>query len=647
MKLLIANRGEIARRIMRTAREMGVSTVAAYVDADASSPFVREADEAYRLTRGSYLDAEELVGIAVAAGADAVHPGYGFLSERPGFATAVVEAGLTWVGPEPAVISAMGDKIRARELAVAAGVPVLPAASSADDVSSVGFPVLVKASAGGGGKGMRIVWTPDELQDAVAAAQREAKASFGDETVFVERYVARSRHIEIQVLGDQHGSVVHLGERECSIQRRHQKIIEESPAARLHPDTRERMIDSAVSLARSLGYTSAGTVEFLVEDDAESEGPQEYYFLEVNTRLQVEHPVTEAVFGVDLVREQLRIADGEPLGYEQDDLVQRGHAIEARIYAEDPRNEFLPATGTLVGWQPDTDGIRWDSGVEEGFVLSTHFDPMLAKVIAYAPTRTAAALRLARALAHSQIAGVTTNREFLVDTLRQDAFLAGDTTTDFIERIGPAPRLALRPTDLRNAACAAVMWEQERRRRQQPVLGFMRPGWRNSSMGPQRTRFSVDDETLEIAHTTQRDGSARLEDGTTVRVLVTDDRSITVQVGDELVRARIAVQDDVVHVDGGAGQVVLRTVSPFPTGESSQSSGAVRAPMPGSVIGLLVGPADPVEKGQVVAILEAMKMEHRLKAGAAGAVTAVHVSVGDQVELGSLLLEVAADEVAQ
>jgi propionyl-CoA carboxylase alpha chain len=642
-KLLIANRGEIARRIMRTAREMGIRTVAVYVSADARSPFVDEADEAYRLSSESYLDADDIVRIARRAHADAVHPGYGFLSERSDFASLVIDAGITWVGPRPEVIASMGDKIEARKLAESAGVPVLPASDSVAEADSVGFPLLVKASAGGGGKGMRIVRDSKDLADAVAAAQREAKASFGDETVFLERYVGKSRHIEIQILGDEHGSLVHLGERECSIQRRHQKIIEESPAARLHPDTRAEMAESALRLAQALGYTSAGTVEFLVEEGESPDDRQDYYFLEVNTRLQVEHPVTEAVFGVDLVQEQLRIAAGQPLRFGQAELRSTGHAIEARIYAEDPKNDFLPATGTLVGWTPNTDGIRWDSGVEEGLALSTRFDPMLAKVIAHAPDRTAAALRLARSLEHSQIAGVTTNREFLIEALRAPAFLAGDTTTDFIQRVQPAPRMAMDDRDLRNAAVVAALFMRRRRAEQAPVLQFMRPGWRNSRLGPERVLLAHDDGELAVEYETQRDGSVVLTDGTTAQLFAADERFVVAEVDGKLVKANVVAVDNQIYVDAGGGQVVLKRLSPFPTSQSALSSGAVLAPMPGAVLDVFVKVGDRVEEGQLLAILEAMKMEHRLSAGAAGVVTSVAVMPGDQVELNSLLVDVKAE----
>ncbi|MDQ3146516.1 MAG: ATP-grasp domain-containing protein, partial [Actinomycetota bacterium] len=411
--LLVANRGEIARRVLRTARSMGLRTVAVYVDADAGAPFVAEADEAVQLP-ATYLDGTSIIEAAKATGAQAVHPGYGFLSENATFAGEVEAAGLVWVGPSPAVIEAMGDKLAAKRAAVAAGVPTLRSSEDPEADGEVGYPLLVKAAAGGGGKGMRVVASADELPEAVAAARREAASGFGDDRVFLERWVPRSRHVEIQILGDAHGGLVHLGERECSIQRRHQKIIEESPSPVVDDAMRAAMGDAALRLAKAIGYQSAGTVEFLVDDDS-----REFWFLEVNTRLQVEHPVTEEVTGIDLVREQLRVAAGEALGYGQADVTFSGHAVEARLYAEDPASGFLPATGTIAAFAPaPSPAVRWDSGVEAGSVVGVDFDPMLAKVVAHGPTRAEAAGRLALALERLHLGGVTTNRDFLAATLR-------------------------------------------------------------------------------------------------------------------------------------------------------------------------------------------------------------------------------------
>ena len=408
-KLLIANRGEIACRIIKTAHEMGISCVAVYTEADSNSPFVRMADQAIKLS-DSYLNGSEIINAAKQTGAEAIHPGYGFLSENAKFARAVQKEGLIWVGPSSRVITSMGDKLKAKDIAEKAGVPTLPMTTDPKKANTIGYPILIKAAAGGGGKGMRIVEDKKDLKESIVGAQREAKTGFGDDRVFIERYVASSRHIEIQILGDSHGNVVHLGERECSIQRRHQKIIEESPSPRVDSKMRASMGEAAIKLAKKLKYESAGTVEFLVDDKT-----GEFWFLEVNTRLQVEHPVTEEVTGKDLVYEQLRIARGEELGYSQEDITWEGSSIEARLYAEDPSNDFLPATGTLIAYESDRNiDARWDTGIEQGSVVGTDFDPMLAKVITKGKTRTDAANKLALALESLHIGGVTTNRDFLV-----------------------------------------------------------------------------------------------------------------------------------------------------------------------------------------------------------------------------------------
>ncbi len=418
--ILISNRGEIACRIIRTANEMGIKTIAVYEDADSNATFVSMSDVAVKL-KNSYLDTDEIVDAAKKTGADAIHPGYGFLSENSTFARKVIRNNIIWIGPTPHVIKVMGDKIKAKELAIKANVPTLEKAESIKDSKQLGFPLLIKAAAGGGGKGMRIVNNKNELKDAVAAAKREAKAGFGDERVFIEKYIKKSRHIEIQILGDQHGNVIHLGERECSIQRRHQKIIEESPSPKLDDRLREQITNAAVKLAKKIKYQSAGTVEFILDENT-----NEFWFLEVNTRLQVEHPVTEEVTGVDLVRAQINIAKNEYLELKQKDIEFNGHAVEVRLYAENPNNNFLPETGKIVCYEPyKNKSIRWDSGVQKGYEVGTNFDPMLSKVISWAPNRTDACLQLATALEKSCIGGVKTNKDFLVECIRHPEFLAG------------------------------------------------------------------------------------------------------------------------------------------------------------------------------------------------------------------------------
>lgn len=632
--VLVANRGEIARRVFRTARSMGMRCIAVFVDADADAPFVQEADEAVRLP-GSYLDAEAVLAAAQRTGAEAIHPGYGFLSENAAFARAVTEAGIRWVGPSPDVIESMGDKIAAKRVAVEAGVPTLPSSEDPSADAQVGYPLLVKASAGGGGKGMRIVESADDLADAVQSAQREALSGFGDETVFLERYVASSRHIEIQILGDAHGNVVHLGERECSIQRRHQKIVEESPSPVVDAEMRTAMGEAALSLARHMGYESAGTVEFLVDD-----ATREFFFLEVNTRLQVEHPVTEEVTGIDLVREQLRVAGGVELGYDQDDIDWIGSAIEVRLYAEDPDNDFLPATGTLSAYRPaDEPVVRWDSGVEEGSVVGVDFDPMLAKVIAHGPTRAEAAGRLALALERMHLGGVVTNRDFLVATLRNEAFLAGDTTTDFIDRIDPAGSQAAPDTAM--AAIVAAMWIQGRNRADDRVWGFARSNFRTGSLPPQYIEFETGpDETHRIEYSLRRDGGFTLGSGETVLVHEWTPDDIELEVDGRRLRAAVTVADGVGYVTLGRTTVTLPVKPRFAVPGSELPTGGLVAPMPGSVIELRCAVGDTVDAGQVLVVLEAMKMEHHITAPFAGTVTELPIAVGDQVENGALLLTI-------
>jgi len=638
--LLIANRGEIARRVIRSAHDMGIRCVAVYTAADAGAPFVQEADEAVRLP-GSYLDGKAILAAARATGAGAIHPGYGFLSENAGFAADVGAAGIVWVGPSPEAIERMGDKLAAKALAVEVGVPTLPGSANVRDFAAVGFPLLVKAAAGGGGKGMRIVESADRLDEAVAAAKREAKSGFGDDRVFLERFVPRARHIELQILGDAHGNVVHLGERECSIQRRHQKILEESPSPRVDAELREAMGQAALRLAGALHYRSAGTVEFLLDDDT-----AEYFFLEVNTRLQVEHPVTEAVTGIDLVREQLRIAAGEPLGYGQAAISFRGAAIEARLYAEDPANDFLPATGTLVAFDPSpTPTVRWDSGVVRGSVIGTDFDPMLAKVIAHGPNRTEAAGRLALALERLHLGGVTTNRDFLVATLRTSEFLAGDTTTDFIDRVKPPRRLAPSTDEQERLAQVAALWIQGENRANAQVLSSAPTGWRNARMPSQSVVFESGGEEIRAAYRSLRDGSFLLDGpgssaGTIARVHAWEPGGIDAEIDGRRVRARVTRAGDRVVVHGPRGDVELAIQPRFVIPGRRDTHGGFVARMPGKVIDVRVRVGDVVEAGQTLLILEAMKMEHPMSATADGVVTEVRVVLGDQVVSGAVLLVV-------
>ncbi len=640
--LLVANRGEIARRVMRSARGMGLRCVAVYVDADASAPFVADADEAVRLP-DSYLDGKSILDAALASGAGAIHPGYGFLSENAGFAADVIAAGLAWVGPTPEAIQRMGDKLAAKALALELGVPTLPAVDDPAQAAKVGYPLLVKAAAGGGGKGMRIVESPAQLAEAVASARREAAAGFGDDRVFVERYLPRCRHVEIQILGDAHGGLIHLGERECSIQRRHQKIIEESPSPRVDAALRDKMGEAALRLARGLGYQSAGTVEFLLDD-----ATGEFFFLEVNTRLQVEHPVTEAVTGIDLVREQLRIAAGERLGFEQRDVRWQGAAIEARLYAENPAADFLPATGTLVAFEPAADpAVRWDSGVAEGSVIGTRFDPMLAKVIARAPTRAEAASRLALALERTHLGGVATNRDFLVAALRTREFLAGDTTTDFIDRVRPARSLELAHGELVRTARAAALWIQGANRAEAGVLVSAPSGWRNARMPDQRVTLALGEDEIEVAYHRQRDGSFRLADGNLAHVHAWSSRAIDVEIDGRRLRARVTRAQNRIVIQSGRGDLEFVVRPRFELPGANAPSGGLVAPMPGKVIDLRVQVGQTVSAGETLLVLEAMKMEHPIRAPQDGVVVEIKVAAGDQVENGALLLVVEAASAEQ
>ena len=633
--VLVANRGEIARRVFRTARSMGLRCIAVFVDADADAPFVAEADMAVRLP-GTYLDGDAVIAAAKASGADAIHPGYGFLSENAAFARSVTESGLTWVGPSPEVIESMGDKIAAKRVASDAGVPTLPSSEDPAADADVGYPLLVKASAGGGGKGMRIVESAADLGESVAAAEREALSGFGDDRVFLERYVARSRHVEIQILGDSHGNLVHLGERECSIQRRHQKIIEESPSPVVDESMRSAMGDAAIALARAMGYESAGTVEFLVDDDT-----RVFFFLEVNTRLQVEHPVTEEVTGIDLVREQLRVAAGEELGYDQSAISWSGHAVEARLYAEDPDNDFLPATGTLAAFSPAADpAVRWDAGVEAGSVIGVDFDPMIAKVVAHGSTRSDAAGRLALALERLHLGGVTTNRDFLAATLRTPEFLAGDTTTDFIERV--APGAAAGAPDIERAATVAAMWLQGHNRSTDDIWGFAPSNWRNGGLPAERASFAADgsDQSVTVAYRARRDGSFDLDSGHHVIIHHWATDSIDLEVDGVRGTSPVTRAGDMVHVQAGGTTCSLRIEPRFVLPGSELPSGGLVAPMPGVVIEIRCGVGDTVSAGQVLVVLEAMKMEHHISAPFDGVVTEIPIEVGQQLENGALLLTI-------
>ncbi|XVQ14446.1 acetyl/propionyl/methylcrotonyl-CoA carboxylase subunit alpha [Spirillospora sp. CA-255316] len=661
-RLLVANRGEIARRVFRTCRDLGVGTVAVFSDADGpaapgapagAAPHVREADAAVRLPGASpadtYLRGDLIIAAARSAGADAVHPGYGFLSENAGFARAVADAGLVWVGPPPEAIEAMGSKIEAKKLMAAAGVPVLPELDPGA-VTEADLPILVKASAGGGGRGMRVVRTLAELPDAVAAARREAQSAFGDPAVFCEPLLEGARHVEVQLLADAHGTVWALGERDCSVQRRHQKIIEEAPSPAVDAGLRAELSRAAVEAARAIGYVGAGTVEFMLAGDG-----RRFFFLEVNTRLQVEHPVTECVYGLDLVRLQIEIAEGArlPAGPPE----PRGHAIEVRLYAEDPAAGWRPGSGTLHTFEvPGVDaefavpagyGLRLDSGVESGGVIGVHYDPMLAKLIAWGPTRAAAARRLRAALTGARIHGVTTNRDLLARTLGEPVFLGGGATTGYLDQVGleALARPLAGEGAVRLSALAAALAGAAAGRAAAPVLGGLPPGWRNLPSQPQRRSFQgPGGATVEVAYRTGR-GGLRAEGHEGVRLVAASPDRVTLDVDGVRYGFDVRTVPDAtapegggeVYVDSPLGPVALRALPRFADPSDLVAPGSLLAPMPGTVVRVETEPGAAVAEGQTLLVLEAMKMEHRIAAPAAGIVAELNVAAGRQVEAGAVL----------
>ena len=630
--ILVANRGEIACRIMQTAQFMGIKCVAVFVDADKDAPFVKMADEAIKLS-SSYMDGSAIIDAAIQSGAEAIHPGYGFLSENAAFARKVKSNKLIWIGPSPHVIKVMGDKLKAKELAEKSGVPTLPMTSNTKDVKSIGYPILIKAAAGGGGKGMRIVEKESELKDSIVSAKREALSGFGDDRIFIERYVEKSRHIEIQILGDEHGNVVHLGERECSIQRRHQKIIEESPSPRIDPFLREEMGQAAVKLAKKIKYCSAGTVEFLFDDKTD-----EFWFLEVNTRLQVEHPVTEEVTGIDLVAEQIKIARGDELEFAQDDIDWHGHAIEARLYAEDPGNNFLPEIGTLHAYDTSlASEVRWDSGVEEGSVIGTDFDPMLSKVISWAPNRIDAANKLARGLEKAHMGGVVTNRQFLISCLRNESFLNGNTTTDFVEREALETKKNLSVNELHQTSTAIALWLAQQNRVSDPVTGFMPANWTNGRMPLQRVKLLFVQDEIEVKYKLNKDNFYEVM-GSICKIYHCDSFGIDIQIDSHRFYAHITEACSEIVINMPFGDINASVLPRFIEPGNDIPEGGLIAPMPGKVIDVKVKKGSKVKAGDTLVIIEAMKMEHSIKATETGKIAKVMIQLNDQVDNGATLL---------
>jgi acetyl/propionyl-CoA carboxylase alpha subunit len=656
--VLVANRGEIALRVVRTCRRLGTRTIAVYSDADWSAPHVRAADEAVRIGAGpaaeSYLRVEAILGAAAATGAEAIHPGYGFLSESPAFADACTDAGLAWVGPPAAAMRALGDKARAKALAEASGVPVLPGYHGDDatdealraHAGEVGYPLLVKASAGGGGRGMRVVHEFGELDEALDAARREAAASFGDDRLLLERYLARPRHVEVQILGDVHGTLVHLGERECSVQRRHQKLIEESPSPAVTPTIRAAMGEAALRLARTAGYANAGTVEFLLDEDGS------FFFLEVNARLQVEHPVTEAVTGLDLVEQQLRVAAGEPLGFTQADVRLDGHAMELRVVAEDAAAGFLPSTGVVTAF--DLPGkVRVDTGVGVGSTVSPFYDSLLAKVIAHGADRASTIATLVDALDATRIEGVATNVDLLAAVLEEPAFRAGDLHTGFLDEHGIAARLAGIPDEAIAAAAAARSLDAPTGQPAGTGTGdpwLVPVPWRHGRIGEPLRWVAGGRVRTTRTSVAPAGGSATVTiDGSGIAARRTGgDASVgwSIEVGPDTALVRQAVAGRRVETVTWAGRRHRLALAPAAVDARAaavaDTPDALTAPMPGRIVRIHVDEGAHVRAHTPLVILEAMKMEHVIAASAPGRVARVHVAVGDQVQRGQLLVDLEA-----
>jgi propionyl-CoA carboxylase alpha chain len=651
-KLLVANRGEIARRVTKTARAMGIRTVAVFSEPDEHAPFVREADEAVALggsaARDTYLDGAKLIEAARRTGCDSVHPGYGFLSENAPFASACAASGLVFVGPPPEVIASMASKVASKELMSAAGVPVVPgeAVAPADrrdprhlltSAERVGYPLLVKAAFGGGGRGMRVVAAEEDLLEAVESAERESQASFGEGTVFLERWLESPRHVEVQVLGDAYGSIAQLFERECSIQRRHQKLIEETPSPAVDTALRAELGEAALAGAKAIGYVGAGTVELLLD----SAGG--YYFLEMNTRIQVEHPVTEMVTGLDIVELQIRVAQGEELPGEVLSASLSGHAIEARLYAEDVDKGFLPVSGRVerlgIAAGP---GIRVDSGYEDGSEVSSSYDALLAKVVAWAPTREEAAQRLSGALAASRLHGVTTNRDLLVAVLRDPEFVAGRTDTGFLERRSAAlagNRARLEERRRLHAAAAALASQAERHERR-AVQPHVPSGWRNVPAQPVPTVFEDGAGRIEVSCRIDRGGLALAVDGTSLdgaRLWSATAGSVDLAVGGVRRQFEVERRGRRHFVDSALGSSDLLELERFPAPAPVVAAGSLLAPLPGTVTRVSGHPGERVEAGQTLVVIEAMKMEHQVRAPRDGNLARICVEVSQQVEAGAVL----------
>lgn len=652
--ILIANRGEIAHRIIRTARLMGIRTTAVFSDADADLPYVSASHQAVRLpgtaAADTYLDQDLLLDIARTYGADAIHPGYGFLSEQAAFAKKCAEASLRFIGPNAAAIASMGSKSEAKAIVEEHEVPTIPGYRGADqtperfqrEAERMGFPVLIKAAAGGGGKGMRIARTPEELPGTIESAKREAKAAFGDDELLLERYFESARHIEFQIFGDQHGHVIHLLERECTIQRRYQKVLEESPSPVLSNTDREAMGAAAVRAAKALNYDNAGTVEFIYT------GPGSFYFLEVNTRLQVEHPVTEAITGLDLVRWQIEIAEGRRLPLSQADIKSRGYALQCRLYAEDPNRDFLPDSGAIHYWlTPEIAGLRYDSSVETGSQVSIHYDPMIAKIIAHGPDRLTAHRRMRTALDQLSCLGPKTNQQLLAAILNDQDFQNGEYDTHYLKNKKESLLSAQPPGDhtLAIALVCAGRWHQ--RQQKKTLLAHIPSGWRNNPSQGQLESYRIGQQDISVSY--RRDGHRMHIDigeyRTTLRILSFANHLLRVEQDGRQNKYPLFIRDDEAWIQLAAGRVLRIAATPrFPGISQEAADNGYTAPMPGQVIQVLVTNGQEVTAGTPLLVLSSMKMENTIRAHSAGKVDTVHVEAGEQVVAGTTLITMTKNE---
>ncbi len=652
-KLLIANRGEIALRIMRTCRTMGIATVAVYSDADSNALHTRYADEAVYIGAASasesYLNIPRIIAAARATKAEAIHPGYGFLSEKAEFAEACVAAGITFIGPSPQAMGQMGLKIAGRKIAAAVGVPTVPGYHGEDQSKAglreqmlrIGWPVLIKASAGGGGKGMRVVRTESEIDEALGGARREAEKSFSDGSLLLEKYIEQARHVEIQILGDTHGNLVHLFERDCSLQRRHQKIIEESPSPAVDETLRQQMGAAAIRIGKALQYTNAGTVEFILAPNGN------FYFIEVNTRLQVEHPVTEMITGLDLVKLQIEIAAGKPLPFAQVDLQTSGHAIEARLYAEDPNNDFLPATGTIHDWHLPTgiDGLRIDAGIETGNEIGINYDPMLAKFIAHGATRDEAIRKLRYALRSLSIQGVTTNQEFLLRLLGQTEFSNGNAHTGFIaEHLAELTNTEDADSDRAAVIAAALYWQQSWQI-SDALMANLPPSYRNNPYHNPALKLQLGTQEVMVSWRQIAGGQfavQTLNSTASAQVLSFDARHIRVAIDGVQRSFRLTEVGDQLYIHSSLGSRTITRLPRYPEVQAATEQGSMTSPMPGLVAKILVTVGQAVKAGEPLLILEAMKMEQTMRAAVDGTVETIRVAEGEVVGPGAVLITITA-----